>query len=231
MRKEEWKEGEDDQGGDMVQDRRMGDRQPGQRPVVAAQEGHHRRAVRSRSTSRSATTTRPAGLVHNRVEGSTEYTQLLYIPAKAPMDLWNREKTAGVKLYVKRVFIMDDAEALMPVYLRFVKGVIDSADLPLNVSRELLQESRDVKRHPRGQHQARAVDAGRPGQAGERTNRRLPSRRGQGQVRRVLVRVRRRAQGRPGRGLRQPRAHRQAAALRVHQSDTSACHWPTTRRA
>ncbi|MBC7734230.1 MAG: molecular chaperone HtpG, partial [Bacteriovorax sp.] len=81
----------------------------------------------------------------NRVEGSTEYTQLLYIPAKAPFDLWNRDKSAGVKLYVKRVFIMDDAEALMPSYLRFVKGVIDSADLPLNVSRELLQESRDVK--------------------------------------------------------------------------------------
>src|SRR5574343_1882217 len=82
---------------------------------------------------------------HNRVEGSTEYTQLLYIPAKAPMDLYNRDKKAGIKLYVKRVFIMDDAEALMPNYLRFVKGVIDSADLPLNVSRELLQESRDVK--------------------------------------------------------------------------------------
>jgi len=82
---------------------------------------------------------------HNRVEGRSEYTQLLYIPAKAPVDLWNRDKRGGVKLYVKRVFIMDDAEALMPVYLRFVKGVIDSADLPLNVSRELLQESRDVK--------------------------------------------------------------------------------------
>ena len=82
---------------------------------------------------------------HNRVEGSTEYTQLLYLPAKAPQDLWNRDKKAGVKLYVKRVFIMDDAEALLPSYLRFVKGVIDSADLPLNVSRELLQESRDVK--------------------------------------------------------------------------------------
>jgi molecular chaperone HtpG len=82
---------------------------------------------------------------HNRVEGRSEYTQLLYVPAKAPMDLWNRDKRGGVKLYVKRVFIMDDAEALMPVYLRFIKGVIDSADLPLNVSRELLQESRDVK--------------------------------------------------------------------------------------
>ncbi len=87
----------------------------------------------------------PLAWSHNRVEGSTEYTQLLYIPAKAPMDLYQREKVAGVKLYVKRVFIMDDAEALMPSYLRFVKGVVDSSDLPLNVSRELLQESRDVK--------------------------------------------------------------------------------------
>ncbi len=87
----------------------------------------------------------PLAYTHNRVEGRSEYTQLLYIPAKAPFDLWNRDKRGGVKLYVKRVFIMDDAEALMPVYLRFVKGIIDSADLPLNVSRELLQESRDVK--------------------------------------------------------------------------------------
>ena len=87
----------------------------------------------------------PLSHTHNRVEGSTEYTQLLYLPGKAPMDLYNRDKTAGIKLYVKRVFIMDDAEALMPTYLRFVKGVVDSADLPLNVSRELLQESRDVK--------------------------------------------------------------------------------------
>ena len=87
----------------------------------------------------------PLTWTHNRVEGSTEYTQLLYIPSKAPQDLWNRDKKAGIKLYVKRVFIMDEAEELMPSYLRFVKGVVDSADLPLNVSRELLQESRDVK--------------------------------------------------------------------------------------
>ena len=87
----------------------------------------------------------PLHWTHNRVEGSTEYTQLLYLPSKAPQDLWNRDKKAGIKLYVKRVFIMDEAEALMPSYLRFVKGVVDSADLPLNVSRELLQESRDVK--------------------------------------------------------------------------------------
>lgn len=81
----------------------------------------------------------------NRVEGSTEYTQLLYVPSHAPMDLWDRDKKAGIKLYVKRVFIMDDAEQLIPRYLRFIKGVVDSADLPLNVSRELLQESRDVR--------------------------------------------------------------------------------------
>ena len=87
----------------------------------------------------------PLAWSHNRVEGSTEYTQLLYIPAKAPVDLWNRDRKAGIKLYVKRVFIMDEAESLMPSYLRWVKGVVDSADLPLNVRRELLQESRDVK--------------------------------------------------------------------------------------
>ncbi len=87
----------------------------------------------------------PLAYTHNRVEGSTEYTQLLFIPGTAPFDLWNRDKKAGIKLYIKRVFIMDDAEALLPTYLRFVKGVVDSADLPLNVSRELLQESRDVK--------------------------------------------------------------------------------------
>ncbi|WP_180038624.1 molecular chaperone HtpG [Acinetobacter sp. YH16052] len=87
----------------------------------------------------------PLTWAHNRVEGSTEYTQLLYIPSKAPHDIFTRESKAGIKLYVKRVFIMDDADNLIPNYLRFVQGVVDSADLPLNVSRELLQESRDVK--------------------------------------------------------------------------------------
>lgn len=87
----------------------------------------------------------PLAWSHNRVEGKTEYTQLLYLPAAAPFDLYNRERKGGVKLYVKRVFIMEDAESLLPGYLRFVKGVVDAADLPLNVSRELLQESRDVK--------------------------------------------------------------------------------------
>ncbi|SEL63411.1 MULTISPECIES: molecular chaperone HtpG [unclassified Acinetobacter] len=87
----------------------------------------------------------PITWAHNRVEGSTEYTQLLYIPSKAPHNIFSREAKAGIKLYVKRVFIMDDADNLIPNYLRFVQGVVDSADLPLNVSRELLQESRDVK--------------------------------------------------------------------------------------
>jgi len=79
---------------------------------------------------------------HNKVEGEQEYTSLLYIPKRAPYDLWNREKAHGLKLYVQRVFIMDDAEQFMPTYLRFVKGVLDSNDLPLNVSREILQDTR-----------------------------------------------------------------------------------------
>ncbi|MBF7073315.1 molecular chaperone HtpG [Glaciecola sp. MH2013] len=79
---------------------------------------------------------------HNRVEGKTEYTSLLYIPSKAPFDMWNREQTHGLKLYVQRVFIMDDAEQFMPNYLRFVKGLLDSNDLPLNVSREILQDNK-----------------------------------------------------------------------------------------
>jgi molecular chaperone HtpG len=145
MRKEEWKEGEDNKGGEMVLadewetvnqasalwSRPKKDITPEQYQEFYKQISHD--------------TEPPLSWSHNRVEGSTEYTQLLYIPSHAPFDLWNRDKAAGVKLYVKRVFIMDDAEALLPVYLRFVKGVIDSADLPLNVSRELLQESRDVR--------------------------------------------------------------------------------------
>jgi len=81
---------------------------------------------------------------HNRVEGNQEYISLLYVPSKAPFDLYDRERSHGIKLYVKRVFILEDAEKLMPQYLRFVRGVIDSADLPLNVSREILQHSKDI---------------------------------------------------------------------------------------
>ena len=87
----------------------------------------------------------PLAHVHARIEGRTEYTLLLYIPSVAPFDLWDREHRHGVKLYVRRVFIMDDAEQLLPPYLRFVRGIVDSNDLPLNVSREILQESRDVE--------------------------------------------------------------------------------------
>ena len=87
----------------------------------------------------------PLAWTHSRVEGRAEYTQLLYIPARAPFDMWDRQARHGVKLYVRRVFIMDDAEQLMPMYLRFVRGVVDSADLPLNVSREILQESKDIE--------------------------------------------------------------------------------------
>ncbi|MCA1978292.1 MAG: molecular chaperone HtpG [Thiobacillus sp.] len=87
----------------------------------------------------------PLAWTHNRVEGKQDYTSLLYVPSHAPFDLYDREKRHGIKLYVRRVFIMDDAEQLMPQYLRFVRGVIDSADLPLNVSREILQSSKDIE--------------------------------------------------------------------------------------
>jgi molecular chaperone HtpG len=145
MEKEEWKEGENDQPGSMVK--------TGEWEAVNKASALWTRPKKDISAEQYTefykTLTHdfeaPLAWSHNRVEGSTEYTQLLFIPAKAPMDLWNRERASGVKLYVKRVFIMDDAEALLPSYLRFVKGVVDSADLPLNVSRELLQESRDVK--------------------------------------------------------------------------------------
>jgi len=86
----------------------------------------------------------PLAWTHARVEGRQEYMQLLYIPQRAPFDMWDRNARHGIKLYVRRVFIMDDAEQLMPLYLRFVRGVVDSADLPLNVSREILQESKDI---------------------------------------------------------------------------------------
>jgi len=145
MRKEEWKEGENDQPGEMVltDDWETVNQANAlwARPKKDVTDEQHAEFYKHISHDFEA----PLAWSHNRVEGSTEYTQLLYIPSKAPMDLFNRDKKAGLKLYVKRVFIMDDAEALMPSYLRFIKGVVDSADLPLNVSRELLQESRDVK--------------------------------------------------------------------------------------
>ena len=145
MEKEEWKEGENDQPGEM--------RATGEWETVNQAAALWTRAKKDITQDQydefykqiSYDQQAPLATTHNRVEGSTEYTQLLFIPSKAPGDMFNRDKAAGVKLYVKRVFIMDDAQALMPIYLRFVKGVVDSADLPLNVSRELLQESRAVK--------------------------------------------------------------------------------------
>ncbi|QIL81963.1 molecular chaperone HtpG [Diaphorobacter sp. HDW4A] len=145
MEKEEWKEGENDQPGDMVKTGEWETVNQASalwtRPKKDITPEQYVDFYKAISHDHEA----PLTWSHNRVEGNTEYTQLLYIPSHAPTDLWNRDKKAGVKLYVKRVFIMDDAEALMPSYMRFVKGVIDSADLPLNVSRELLQESRDVR--------------------------------------------------------------------------------------
>ena len=145
MRKEEWKEGENDQPGEMVVTDEWETVNKAsalwtrpKKDISAEQHAEFYKAI-------SHDFEPPLAWSHNKVEGSTEYTQLLYLPGKAPFDLWNRDKKGGIKLYVKRVFIMDDAEALLPTYLRFVKGVVDSADLPLNVSRELLQESRDVK--------------------------------------------------------------------------------------
>ena len=88
----------------------------------------------------------PLAWSHNRVEGKLEYTSLLYLPKRAPFDLWNRETPRGLKLYVQRVFIMDDAEQFLPLYLRFVKGVVDSSELPLNISREILQQDQRVSR-------------------------------------------------------------------------------------
>lgn len=93
---------------------------------------------------------KPLAWSHNKVEGNQEYTSLLYVPSRAPFDLWMREQARGLKLYVKRVFIMDDAEHFLPLYLRFVKGVIDSSDLPLNISREILQSNRLVERMKSG---------------------------------------------------------------------------------
>jgi molecular chaperone HtpG len=89
--------------------------------------------------------TAPLAWSHNKVEGKRDYTSLLYVPGRAPFDLWHRDAARGLKLYVRRVFIMDDAEQFLPLYLRFIKGVIDSSDLPLNVSRELLQQDADVE--------------------------------------------------------------------------------------
>ncbi|PPD10445.1 molecular chaperone HtpG [Methylophilus sp.] len=145
MKKSEWKDGENGEGGQMV-------------AIDEDETINKASALWARSKSDiseeeynefykhvSHDYENPLAYTHSRVEGKQEYISLLYVPGKAPFDLYDRERRQGIKLYVKRVFIMEDAEKLMPQYLRFVRGVIDSADLPLNVSREILQDSRDVE--------------------------------------------------------------------------------------
>ena len=174
MEKEEWKDGELINPGD-----ENGGRQPGGMVKTGEWETVNKASPCGRAprkTSRDEQYTEfykaishdfeaPLARTHNRVEGSTEYTQLLYIPAKAPMDLWNRDKKAGIKLYVKRVFIMDDAEALLPTYLRFVKGVVDSSRPAAQRQPRAAAGKPRRESHPRRLRQARAVHAGRPGQA------------------------------------------------------------------
>ena len=145
MEAEKWEEGENDKPGQMVK--------TGAWEAVNQATALWTRARKDISEEQAAQFYQqlardwqpPLAWRLHRVEGSTEYTQLLYIPSHAPLNMWERERKEGLKLYVRRVFIMDDAEQLLPRYLRFVKGVVDSADLPLNVSREILQESRDVR--------------------------------------------------------------------------------------
>jgi molecular chaperone HtpG len=144
MQKSEWKEGADGKGGEMVLTDEF--------EVVNKASALWARSKNDITTDEynefykhvSHDFQDPLAYTHSRVEGKQEYISLLYIPSKAPFDLYDRERRHGIKLYVKRVFIMEDAEKLMPQYLRFVRGVIDSADLPLNISREILQDSRDV---------------------------------------------------------------------------------------
>lgn len=144
MQKSEWKEGTDGKGGEMVLTdefeavNKASALWARSKNDITAEE--YNEFYKHVSHDYQA----PLAYTHSRVEGKQEYISLLYIPSKAPFDLYDRERRHGIKLYVKRVFIMEDAEKLMPQYLRFVRGVIDSADLPLNISREILQDSRDV---------------------------------------------------------------------------------------
>ncbi|MCH9849528.1 MAG: molecular chaperone HtpG [Betaproteobacteria bacterium] len=144
MKKSEWKDGEDGAGGEMVttdEDETVNQASAlwarGKKDITEEEYQEFYKHLAHDMEN-------PLTYTHNRVEGNQEYISLLYVPSKAPFDLYDRERSNGIKLYVKRVFIMEDAEKLMPQYLRFIRGVIDSADLPLNVSRELLQDSRDV---------------------------------------------------------------------------------------
>lgn len=145
MKKSEWKDGENGEGGQMVttdEDETINKASAlWARSKSDISEEEYNEFYKHVSHDYE----NPLAYTHSRVEGKQEYISLLYVPGKAPFDLYDRERRQGIKLYVKRVFIMEDAEKLMPQYLRFVRGVIDSADLPLNVSREILQDSRDVE--------------------------------------------------------------------------------------
>ena len=146
----------------------------------------------------------PLHWIHTKAEGTIEYTTLFYIPSKAPFDLYRADYRPGVKLYVKRVFITDDEKELLPVYLRFVRGIIDSEDLPLNVSREILQQNRVMTEHPAGERQEDPRRARRPRQDQSR------------QVRGLHRRVQPAAQGGPVLRLRQPRGPPRPRALEEH---------------
>jgi molecular chaperone HtpG len=145
MLKQEWQEGQEGQPGQMVSTNEWETINKANALWTRPKKDISTEDYASFYQTLTSDSEPPLTWTHNRVEGTTDYTQLLFVPAKAPYDLWQRERSSGIKLYVKRVFIMDEAESLLPSYLRFVKGVIDSADLPLNVSRELLQESKDVR--------------------------------------------------------------------------------------
>jgi molecular chaperone HtpG len=144
MKKSEWKDGEDGAGGEMVATDEDETVNQASALWARAKKDITEEEYQDFYKHLAHDMDNPLTYTHNRVEGNQEYISLLYVPSKAPFDLYDRDRSNGIKLYVKRVFIMEDADKLMPQYLRFVRGVIDSADLPLNVSRELLQDSRDV---------------------------------------------------------------------------------------
>lgn len=145
MKKSEWKDGENGEGGQMVTTDEDETINKASALWARSKSDISEEEYQAFYKHISHDYENPLAYTHSRVEGKQEYISLLYVPAKAPFDLYDRDRNQGIKLYVKRVFIMEDADKLMPQYLRFVRGVIDSADLPLNVSREILQDSRDVE--------------------------------------------------------------------------------------
>jgi HSP90 family molecular chaperone len=188
--------------------------------VGARQERHHEDEYKAFYKHVGHDYEDPLAWTHVKVEGRQDYTALLYVPAHAPFDLWDRDAKTGVKLYVKRVFIMEDARKLMPAYLRFIRGVIDAADLPLNVSREILQETRDMEMIRNGcvRKTLDLLDD-------IAENRKDDLRQGLGTLRQG-------AQGRRRRGSRQQGTHRQAAALPHHPDRRGKrSPWPTTSAA